>query len=173
MTESVATALRRVQFLDQVADEFLDRLAPLARTVSIPSGGILFRQGDVASEFFLLVEGNASLEICAPAIGCKRILTVELGELLGWSPALGQPRVTATARALTHVLAVAIDSAGCLELCENEPRLGYELMKRTALAIAKRLDATRLQLLNVYGDEMPQVSDERMAGSKSHNGHAT
>jgi len=173
MTESIIIALRGTQFLKDISEELLDRIAPLARTVSIPSGGVLFRQGDLAGEFYVLLAGNVSLEICAPAIGCKRILTVESGELLGWSPALGQPRMTATARALTDVLAAAIDSAGCLALCESEPQLGYELMKRTALAISKRLNSTRLQLLDVYGDELPQASDERMAGSKSHNGNAT
>ncbi len=89
--------------------------------------------------------------------------------MVGWSPALGQPRLTATARALTNVLAIAIESSGCLALCKSEPRFGYELMKRTALALAKRLNATRLQLLNVYGDEMPHVSDERNGGSTSHD----
>jgi CRP-like cAMP-binding protein len=160
-TQSVVSALRRVHFLSDASDEFLDRLAPLARTISLPAGSVIFRQGDVATSFYLLVEGRVSLEISAPAIGCKRILTVESGELLGWSPALGQPRMTATARALTDVLAVALDAAGCLTLCDSEPQFGYELMKRTALALAKRLNATRLQLLNVYGDEMPRASDEQ------------
>jgi CRP-like cAMP-binding protein len=160
-TQSGSSALRRVHFLSDVSDEFLDRLAPLAQTVSLPAGSVIFRQGDVATSFYLLLEGSASLEICAPAIGCKRILTVESGELLGWSPALGQLRMTATARALTDVLAVALDAAGCLALCDSEPRFGYELMKRTAIALAKRLNATRLQLLNVYGDEMPRVADEQ------------
>jgi CRP-like cAMP-binding protein len=161
MAESLTSALRRVQFLKDVSDEFLDRLAPLAQTVSVRAGSLVFRQGDVANSFYLLLEGSVSLEICAPAIGCKRILTVEPGELLGWSPALAQPRMTATARALTDVLAVRLDAAGCLAICESEPRFGYELMKRTAIALAKRLNATRLQLLNVYGDEMPAVADER------------
>ncbi len=115
----------------------------------------------MATTFYLLLEGTVSLEICAPAVGCKRILTIESGELLGLSPALGEPRMAATARALTDVLAVGLNAAGCLALCEAEPRFGYELMKRTALALAKRLSATRLQLLNVYGDEMPTVADER------------
>jgi len=36
-------------------------------------------------------------------------------------------------------------------------------MKRTALALAKRLDATRLQLIDVYGNQMPHVPDDRLA----------
>jgi CRP/FNR family transcriptional regulator, cyclic AMP receptor protein len=161
MTQPVISVLRRVQFLEDASDEFLDRLAPRAQIVTVPAGRLVFRQGDVANSFYLLLEGSVSLEICAPAIGCKRILTVEPGELLGLSSALAQPRMTATARALTDILAIGLDGPGCLAICESEPRFGYELMKRTALALAKRLNATRLQLLNVYGDQMPTVADER------------
>lgn len=65
MTESIAAALRRVHFLSGLSDTFYDRLAPLARTVSISAGGVLFRQGDVASEFYVLLEGIVAMEICA------------------------------------------------------------------------------------------------------------
>jgi hypothetical protein len=40
-----------------------------------------------------------------------------------------------------------------ISLCESDPRLGYELMRRTALALSKRLSAARLQLLDVFGAE--------------------
>jgi CRP/FNR family transcriptional regulator, cyclic AMP receptor protein len=162
MAESLVDALRKIQFLRDVDDEFLARLAPLARTVLVPAGAVLFRQGDPAKSFYLLLEGSASLEFCAPAVGCKRILTIEAGELLGWSPVLGQSRMTATARVIADAVAVELNSAGCLALCESEPRFGYELMKRTALALAKRLNATRLQLVNVYGDDMPPVAQEQI-----------
>jgi len=163
MAQSVVSVLRQVPFLNSIPDEFLDRLAPVARRVSVAAGGVVFREGDAATSLYLLLDGIVALEICAPAVGCKRILTVESGELLGWSPALGQARMTATARALTDVLAIELDAAKCMALCENEPRFGYEFMKRTALALAKRLEATRLQLIDVYGNQMPHVPDERLA----------
>jgi CRP/FNR family cyclic AMP-dependent transcriptional regulator len=33
----------------------------------------------------------------------------------------------------------------------QDPRLGYELLKRVAAIMAERLHATRLQMLDVYG----------------------
>jgi CRP-like cAMP-binding protein len=161
-TQTLMTALRRVQFLNSLSEELLHRLIFLSRIVSFPSGSLVFRQGAEAKSLYLIVEGSVALEICAAGVGCKRILTVNDGELLGWSPALGEPRMTATARALTDVVAVELDGEECVSMCENEPRLGYEFMKRTAKALAKRLNATRLQLLNVYSDSLPQVPDERV-----------
>ena len=46
------------------------------------------------------------------------------------------------------------------QLCDHDPQFGYELMRRTALALAKRLSATRMQLVNVYGDQLPVTPQE-------------
>jgi CRP-like cAMP-binding protein len=153
--------LRGIHVLDGIPDELLEPLARAARVVAFPGGTVIFRQGEQARAAYLLTSGQVALEICTPGEGCKRILTVTGGELLGWSPALGQQQMTATARALMDVQAVELDGARLLAECERNPRLGYEFMKRTALALAKRLSATRLQLLNVYGSEMAPVADER------------
>jgi len=161
--ESLVGTLRRLHFLSGLPDEYLDRLAPMARTVSAQAGSVLFRQGDEAKSIHLIVQGNVSLEICAAAVGCKRILTLGAGEMLGWSPVVKQQRLTATARALSDIQAVELDAAQVLAFCESEPRFGYEFMRRTSLALAKRLNATRLQLLDVFGSEMPPVTDERVA----------
>jgi CRP-like cAMP-binding protein len=157
--------LRGVHALEGLPDELLAPLAGVSRAVEIPAGTVIFRQGDAASMLYLLVSGQVALEICTPGGGCKRILTVAAGELLGWSPALGQQQMTATARALTDVRAIELDGARLLAECEHHPRFGYEFMKRAALALAKRLSATRLQLLNLYGSEMAAVTDERGAAA--------
>jgi len=36
--------------------------------------------------------------------------------------------------------------------CDQDPRFGYELMQRFAQIAVQRLQATRLRLLNMYGD---------------------
>ena len=55
---------------------------------------------------------------------------------------------------------VEINIAQLLTICERDPQFGYELMRRTALALAKRLSATRMQLLNVYGPNLPQIPQQ-------------
>lgn len=158
---NVVETLRSIQFLQDLSEELLDRLASVARTVDYPAGGVIFRQGDPAANVYLVADGSVALEICAPGVGCKRILTVGSGELLGWSPVLEQARLTATARALTPTRAVEIDGKQITAICEHDPRFGYELMKRAALALAKRLSATRLQLVDVYGQQMQTAPDDR------------
>ncbi|MCA9155961.1 MAG: cyclic nucleotide-binding domain-containing protein [Planctomycetales bacterium] len=161
---SLASQLRNSGFLGDLPDELLDALAGIGQARVFPDGAIIFRQGDPATQLYLVVDGQVALEICAAAVGCKRVLTVGAGELLGWSPVLEQGRLTATARALRAVKAIEFDGAKLLEVCERNPRLGYEFMRRVALALAKRLSATRLQLVDVYGSQMPAVGDPRTMG---------
>jgi len=154
MTEQrVNETLRQLQFLRGFPDDLVDELASIARMVEFQTGSIIFRQGEVTSMLHLVVAGDVSLEICAPGVGCKKILTIGPGELLGWSPVLGQDRMTATARSVSTVRAIELNGSEVLAICERNPRFGYQFMRRAALALAKRLSATRLQLLDVFGTE--------------------
>ena len=55
------------------------------------------------------------------------------------------------ARATEMTLAFALDGKCLRGKCDDDPRLGYELLKRIAAIIADRLHSTRLQMLDVYG----------------------
>lgn len=165
MPSEMIAELQRIQALGGMSADLLEPLARAANAVSFPGETVVFRQGDQAQFIYLLVSGQVALEICTPGGGCRRILTVGDGELLGWSPALGQAQMTATARTLTDVRAIEIDAHKLLAECDRDPRFGYEFMKRAGLALAKRLSATRLQLLNVYGSEMAAVQDERQSAA--------
>ena len=165
---NVADTLRGIQFLRDLSPELIDQLAGVAQVVEFPAGAVIFRQGEVASTLYLVVDGNVSLEVCAPGVGCKRILTVGPGELLGWSPVLEQGRLTATARSISATQTVAFSGPQILAICEQNPRFGFEFMKRAALALAKRLNATRLQLLDVFGTQMPGATDERSEEAETH-----
>lgn len=153
--------LRRLHVLKGLGDEHLEQLAGIAQQASFPAGVTVFREGEPATEVYLVLEGNVSLEICAAGVGCRRILTVGEGELLGWSPVLEHTLLTATARTLSPVRALKIHGKQILALCEHDTQFGYELMRCVALALAHRLSATRMQLLNVYGEAMPATADER------------
>ena len=147
----IVALMREINFLDEVSDENMAALAAITRLVEFPEAQVLFREGDVTDDIYIVVDGQVSLEICASGVGCRRIMTVSSGELLGWSPLLEQARLTATARTIAPTSALQISANQILTLCEHNPRFGYEFMRRMALALAKRLSAARIQLLNVYG----------------------
>lgn len=164
MSENVLPEqLRQFRFLQEIDDEDLRHLAAIARLVEFPAGKVLYREGQTLSNIYLILSGNVSIEICAAGIGCRRIMTVDAGDLLGISPAVGQARSTGTIRTLAPTKAIELNAGQVLTLCEHNPRFGYEFMRQVAVATLQRLNATRLQLLDVFGGE-------QKAGSEVDNG---
>ncbi len=155
--EDMYGILRDLEFLRGVKDEHVRKLAEKGRLVAYPKGEMVFREQEPALHCHLIVDGLISLEICTPASGCATVLTIGRGELLGWSPLVGRDRLTANARVLADTTMVEIDAADLVKLCEQEPEFGYKFMRCASLALAKRLTATRLQLLDLYHRETPKL----------------
>ena len=71
--------------------------------------------------------------------------------LLGWSWLFPPYQWHFDARALELTRTTALDGQ-CLRIkCEEDHELGYRLGQRFAHVMMQRLQATRLQLLDVYG----------------------
>jgi len=147
---SLIETLRGIAFLDGATEPDLQRIAGVAQLEQYPVGSTLFRDNESLDCIFLIVAGSVALEIPGPDQAVKRTYTVGPGELLGWSPLLSKLPMTATARPLTLTRVVALNAGKVLALCEQDPRFGYAFMRRTAQALARRLDATRAQLVDPY-----------------------
>lgn len=158
--------LREVRFLHDVEREHLERIAEVAKLVRFDNNEVIFRDGDQAESVYFIVRGGVLLEMCAPGIGCKRILTLGPGDLLGWSALLERTRVTATARTIDDTRLIKVHAGLLLTLCDHNPRFGYEIMHRTSLSLAKRLHITRMQLLDLYGGHTPAGSEAAQTGGE-------
>ena len=62
---------------------------------------------------------------------------------------------------------IELAAADIRALCEEHSHFGYEFMRCVAVALGKRLSATRLQLLNLYGDEQLASSAAKEGGGTS------
>ncbi len=145
--------LQSLKFLEGVPNDDVRRLAGAARQEDYEAGAIIFREWDKLDRIFLVAGGKVALEVRVPGGDAQRVNTVGRGDLLGWSPVLNQLPMTAGARALTDVRLIALDAAKVMTLCQQDPRFGFVFIRRTAEALAARLTATRLQLLNLHHDE--------------------
>ena len=114
-------------------------------------GEFLFREGEVADRFYLIRHGLVSLEVFEPARGAIPIQTIREQEVIGWSWLFAPYRWHYTARCLELTRALSFDGVCLRTKCDKDHDLGYDLMRRFASIIAQRLQATRLQLLDVYG----------------------
>ena len=80
------------------------------------------------------------------------IETIDDGDVVGWSWLFPPYRWHFDARALDVVRAVAFDGACLRGKCDDDHAFGYELLDRFSPVMLERLQATRLQLLDVYGN---------------------
>ena len=134
-----------------LADEHLDLIAGCAVVRSFGAGEKLMTENEQANTFFALRHGTVALETYVPQRGAVTIETLHGGDILGWSWLFPPYRTIFDARALGVVRTVAFDAACLRGKCEEDAQLGYTLMQRFAEVMVERLQATRLRLLDVYG----------------------
>jgi CRP/FNR family transcriptional regulator, cyclic AMP receptor protein len=138
-------------FFQGMPPEHMQLIAGCATMTRFNAGERIFSAGEVAEHFYMVRHGTVALEIIVPGRGYVPIQTVGEGEILGWSWLFSPYRWHFDARALGLMRAFAFNGKCLREKCEQDHDLGYELMKRFAQVMAQRLQATRLQLLDVYG----------------------
>lgn len=151
--ETLEPLLVEHPFFEDLDAEHLRLIVGCAANVRFPAGAFLFRAGDEANQFFLLRAGSVALEIAVPGKPPLVIQTLGEGEILGWSWLIPPYHWMYDARAVASVRAIALDGKCLRTKCESDHDLGYELLKRFAHIMERRLEATRLQLLDVYGSQ--------------------
>jgi CRP-like cAMP-binding protein len=129
----------------------LELIAGCGMNARFAAGDPLFRAGEAADRFFLIRQGSVALELAVPQQEPITIETLHDGEVVGWSWLFEPHRWQFGAQALTDTAVIAFDGACLRGKCDADHELGYQLMRRFAGALVDRLQATRLQLLDVYG----------------------
>lgn len=149
MNPETSRQLARHPFAHGFAPAVMEQLATLAREAAFDPNQVIFREGDDIGDFYLIVSGRVALEIVSDGVP-HRVHTLSAGDELGWSAVLMGQGKYFQARALEHVDALAFAGADLLALCERDPKFGFTVMHRLLGVVAERLQATRLQLLDMY-----------------------
>jgi CRP/FNR family cyclic AMP-dependent transcriptional regulator len=129
----------------------LELIAGCARNQHVEAGTMLMQYGDPADRFFLIRRGTVALEITTAGQGSLVIETIHEGDVVGWSWLFAPYRWALDGRAVQSCSLITFDGACLRGKCEEDHELGYQLMKRFAANVIERLNATRFQLLDVYG----------------------
>jgi CRP-like cAMP-binding protein len=151
--------LEKLAFFEGFPPEYLKPLVGVAKVIEVPAGDVIFSEGQKSPNIYVVIEGKVALETWVTGRGVTLIQTIGPGKLVGWTPLLAQGMMTATARAVEPSRLVALNAMQTLETCHQNPKLGMELMRRTALALSRRLNATRLHLLEAYEETLPVISE--------------
>ena len=150
--QTIEQLLAEAKAFSGMAQEHLQLIAGCAQNQIFEDGAYLMREGDAADRFYVVRLGRVSLEIFVPQRGAVMVETVEGGDMVGWSWLTPPYRVHLDARAVGSVHVVAFDAACLRGKADEDPELGYELMRRFIPVIVERLQATRVRMLDVYGE---------------------
>lgn len=148
--ETLKQLLVEHPFLKGLEERYIDLLVGCASNVRFNANQYIFRENQEAEQFFIIRKGKVALQLNAPGRGTIIIGTIAEGDILGWSWLFPPYHWHFDAKALDTTLALALDGKCLRTKCESDHDLGYELLKRFSPIIENRLEATRLQLLDVY-----------------------
>lgn len=136
--------------VQQLSPETLSKLVELGQEVTIEPGQYLFREGETNHFVYVVLAGKVDLKMSVPGRPAKRILSLAAGELVAWSSLLGEGEMTCSAICLEPTRLMAVDSREIDKLVREDLAFGFEFMRMLAKALAKRLVATRIQLLDLF-----------------------
>ena len=137
-------------FFSGLNDNFMKFLSNSATELKIKKGDVLFQQGEGADKFYLLRNGQISVQVPALMGPTLEIQTLGEDQMLGWSWLIPPYRWNFQARAAEESYLLEFDGSAILARCEEDPKFGYELLKRFARLMSERLDAARQKMMDEW-----------------------
>ncbi len=144
--EALATTIAEHRLFKGLAPRYLALLAEVDMFKEFVTDEVIFREGEPANRFYLILDGEVALE-SAPKDGRPVIIqTIGRDDVLGWSWLFPPCYWHCDARAIAPTKAIFFYGTWLRENCERDHDFGYEMMKRMSAIIIERLQATRRKL---------------------------
>ena len=170
---AVEALITRHPFFHDLQPGYVHELAGCASYVHFDAQVTIFREGEPANRFYIIDNGLVALQVGVPSRGLVPIQTLRTGDVLGWSWLFAPYRWHFDAVAIEPTEALAFDGACLRGQCEVNHELGYQLMERFARIVVDRLQATRLQMLDLYAAPTPTIATSARAGGHASPGGAS
>jgi CRP/FNR family cyclic AMP-dependent transcriptional regulator len=149
--ENIEPLLAAQPFFQGLHPRHIHAVAACASRLNFTDGQFLCRAEDEVTRFYLILQGQVSVEIFSARRGPMTLQTMGEGDVMGWLWFNSKPyhwHADARAVGLTRVLGFEVS---CLrEKCEADHDLGYEIMKRYAHSLAVRFRVSSLQLMDMF-----------------------
>jgi CRP-like cAMP-binding protein len=151
--------MQTATFLEKILDEHplfrgmktqhLRTIGESATVVRFEPGNVVFEEGEPAHRFYLIRTGKVALQLLSYRIEPFTLMTLEQGDIIGWSWLFPPYRWKFTAKALDVTQTISLDGRSVRVRCDEDHDLGYELMKRFAQIIENRVEALSVHLVAV------------------------
>lgn len=145
------TSTRGWAALDRLSPAACERLVPLARQIGFGAGESVFAEGDVTPFLGAVDNGRIALRFRVPELGNRvTIVTIEPGELIGWSAIVAPYRATVDALATEPTRLLAFDAEPLRDLLAADCALAASLQPIVLETLSRRLTTSWQQLLDLF-----------------------
>ncbi|MEO0071680.1 MAG: cyclic nucleotide-binding domain-containing protein, partial [candidate division WOR-3 bacterium] len=131
----------------------IERIASIAKLKTVQPGELVDVEGEPATKFYILVSGRLAVVLrldFGVAQQTYQVTTLGPGDMFAWSGLVGNPHYTAGSRTITPCSYLEFEVSELQRLFEEDPKLGYVIMRLVAETIADRLRHIQLQLAQQY-----------------------
>ena len=145
-------------FLQGLPAKYLDTFVSHAKEITLMPGEYVFKNGQRAEKFFLLLEGEVEITTGAQDIRLDsepHTLVLQVlgpGEIIGWSWIIPPYTWRFDVRVRDDAKLLCVDGAYIRKLCEKDHDLAYEIYKRLVPIMNQRMIAARQQFI-LFGSQ--------------------
>jgi CRP-like cAMP-binding protein len=141
---------RQVPIVDSLPAGPRARLLDRIAHIELESGATFMHEGEVTAFMAIVVRGRVALRLRVPERGAITILTLDPGDIVGWSAIVAPYRATTTATALEPTELAILESGELRELLASDVEVAAAFLPHVLETAAARLAATRDQLLDLF-----------------------
>jgi CRP-like cAMP-binding protein len=129
--------IKMSDFFMGMGRQFTIEVLDIAQKLFQSEGEILFREGDPAKHFYVLLKGRVKLSLgeTGPVVYMVR----KPGEIIGWSGLIGRDRYSASGECMEETNLLKFPRDVFLEILKKYPRNEALLFKRLAEMLGNRL----------------------------------
>lgn len=155
--EPILAVLRRQPFTRGLAEEQLAKLLSLTSEVSFAEDQVIFPAGRPSGHLYLVLSGCVCVEV-RTLVYAVSVQLVGPGEAFGWSSLLAHHDTVFQVRALGPTTTLCFDAPQLQAACLEDPKFGFELVRRVLELVAGRVDAIEARLAEFCGIAGPPKS---------------
>lgn len=150
MTATPSELLSRTWFAADMPADVCRRMAAIGEVADYPGGAIVVQEGVPCRSMGVVLRGRIALRLAVPGVGDRTIITVDEGDVFGWSALLPASVATSTGVTLVPTQVLSFERERLAAALAADCELAAVVYPHVLLAMARRLEATRLQLLDLY-----------------------
>lgn len=146
--------LKRSDIFNGLTEEQLARVIDLAQPQVFAEGQTILEEDQRGTRCYFMTAGRVDIEIRAPfpGRGPQKIATVKAGEMFGELSLVDGFLRSASARAIEPTEVLAFDNSALEGLMDDDPRIGYRIMRNIANVLSARIRTTNMKLRNALSD---------------------